>query len=58
MRPRTEIERRLCELANILPPLESEIQDWGFGLFAPEAYHWRHRGNKHEMWCQCCGHRE
>lgn len=58
MRPRTETERRLCEYANILPPLESEVQEWGFSLFAPEAYHWRHRGNKHEIWCQCCGHRE
>ena len=58
MRPRTETERRLCELANILPPLESEVQEWGFSLFEPEAYHWRHRGNKHEIWCQCCGHRE
>ena len=58
MRPRTEMERRVCEYANLLPPLESEIQQWGFGLFKPEAYHWRHRGNKHEIWCQCCGHRE
>lgn len=58
MRPRTETERRLCEYANLLPPLEREIQEWGFGLFKPEAYHWRHRGNKHEIWCQCCGHRE
>lgn len=58
MRPRTEMERRLCEYANLLPPLEKEIQEWGFGLFKPEAYHWRHRGNKHEIWCQCCGHRE
>ena len=59
MRPRTEIERRLCELANILPPLESEIQDWGFAnLFKAEAYYWQHRGRKQEIWCQSCGHRE
>lgn len=59
MRPRTETERRMCEYANLLPPLESEIRQWGFdNLFKPEAYYWRHRGNKHEIWCQCCGHRE
>lgn len=59
MRPRTEMERRLCECANILPPLEKEIQEWGFAnLFSPEAYYWQHRGKKQEIWCQCCGHRE
>lgn len=59
MRPRTDTERRLCELANILPPLESEIQDWAFAnLFKAEAYYWQHRGRKQEIWCQSCGHRE
>ena len=59
MRPKTEMERRLCQYADILPPLESEIQEWGFAnLFSPEAYYWQHRGKKQEIWCQCCGHRE
>ena len=59
MRPKTYMERRLCQYADLLPPLESEIQDWGFAnLFKAEAYYWQHRGHKQEIWCQSCGHRE
>jgi hypothetical protein len=59
MRAKTEMERRLCEYANLLPPLADEIQEWAFAnLFKPEAYYWQHRGKKQEIWCQSCGHRE
>lgn len=59
MRPKTDTERRLCNYADALPPLESEIQEWAFAnLFRDEAYYWQHRGRKQEIWCQSCGHRE
>ena len=59
MRPKTEAERQLVQLANYLPPIDREIIDWGHEhLFKPLAYYHRLRGRKQEMWCQCCGHHE
>ena len=59
MRPKTEMERQLVQLANCLPPIDKDIIDWGHeNLFKPLAYYHRLRGRKQEMWCQCCGHHE
>jgi hypothetical protein len=60
MRPKTETERQLVQLANCLPPIDREIIDWGHdNLFKPLAYYHRLRGRgRQEMWCQCCGHHE
>ena len=57
--PKTEKERMFVQYANTLPPIAKEKIDWGFSNLIPDtAYFWRHRGNKAEMWCQCCGHSE
>lgn len=59
MRPKTEIERKLVQYANMLPPIKPEVLEWGeANLFKPLAYYHRLRGRKQEMWCQCCGHHE
>lgn len=57
--PKTAKERRFVEYANSLPPIDPEKVEWGYrNLLPATAYYWRHRGNKAEMWCQCCGHSE
>lgn len=59
MKPRSNIERRFVDYANILPPIWNEISEYAYSNhFDAEAYYWQHRGNNQEIWCQCCGHRE
>ena len=49
MRPKTEAERQLVQLANCLPPIDREIIDWGHEhLFKPLAYYHRLRGRSAE----------
>lgn len=58
MKPRTRTERELVELAGILPPPGPEVLEHAKGLFKKVAYYRQHRGNRQEVWCQCCGYRE
>lgn len=58
MKPKTKIEKQMCELAQKLPPLPKSLVDEGFDAFKCYGYTVPRRGRKVEVWCQCCGHRQ
>ena len=55
MKPRGEKQKRLCEWAGMLPPLDEKRKEWAKGLFPAQAKYYSRRGNNCDFWCQCCG---
>lgn len=58
MKPKSQTEKRLCDLALKLPKLPKRLVEEGFKQFSDCGYTIPRRGRKVEVWCQCCGHRE